>query len=55
MKLKLSKKDLSAITDKLLKTCYEVSCRYSDISLDYTEFTTIVLERIKSERKETKS
>ena len=54
MKLKLSKKELSVILDKLLKTCYEVACRYSDIALDYTEFSTIVLERSKSERKETK-
>ena len=51
-KLKLSKAELEAITNKLLNTCYEVACRYSDITIDYTEFTTIVLERIKSNRKE---
>lgn len=43
-KLKLSKLELQAITDKLLKSCYEVACRYSDISIDYTEFSTIVLQ-----------
>ena len=51
-KLKLSKAELEAITNKLLNTCYEVACRYSDISIDYIEFTTIVLERIKFNRKE---